>query len=157
LWGDLLAARRWALRLWRFAFALCFPSILYLALRSDPAIASAPLFPDLVSGWFDLHDISKHVIGFGALSLTGFRGWWSEASLAVQVQLPRRGAVCWPCGKLALFLLNLVPSLEIAQSMIPLRSCDWKDVCSAWLGIVLAWLAVRRLDSRCGCGTGAAR
>jgi glycopeptide antibiotics resistance protein len=77
--------------------------------------------------WFDRHDFIRNMLGFWVIALVGLgacsRGVWLLVALGV-----------------------LAFAIEIIQLWVPHRGCELHDVVSRWLGIVLAWILLRRLQ-----------
>ena len=119
---------------WLVTFVLLLLAVVYLSLRSRPAIVSVPLFPHLFAVWVDHHDIIKNLIGFGALAVAGFRVFLPRPG-AVSV---RRRVVTSVC--LMGCILLLITALELAQTRLPQRTCDPRDLLAGGVGVVLAWI-----------------
>lgn len=105
-------------RLWRIVLALLFVVVTVLALVPKPP-------PQVDLGW----DKLNHIAAFAVL-----------AAVADQAFARRRAAI-------ALALLVYGVLIEVAQSFVPLRSADWRDVVGDAVGIAIG-LAVAVLIAR---------
>lgn len=100
--------------LWRVLLAVLLVVITWLALIPAP--------PKMITtGW----DKSNHALAFGSLAFCSVWAVWQQ---------PRQ----W--GWLALALVGYGIGIEIAQSFLPPRECDWHDVVADSVGIALGLL-----------------
>lgn len=101
--------------LWRALLLLMLGVITWLALAPAP-----PPSADL--GW----DKANHLVAFASLAFTSVWAFWQRARQ-------------WPW--LVLALLAYGAGIEVAQSFLPPRHADWRDVVADGLGIALGLLA----------------
>lgn len=129
-------------RLARAGFCLLLCVIVYLSWKPSPSIAEIPWMPTLLGQWFDHHDFSKNLIGYGIFGLSGFIAWSRPANVhrRAQVRLARRSILLLVC------FCALVLILELGQLALPHRTCDWRDMAAGWLGILLAWSIFQMLQ-----------
>lgn len=105
--------------LWRAALLLLLPLISYLALSPKP-----PQSIDL--GWEKLN----HCAAFAALMF------------ASVLAMPS-GRRSWALGFGAMLLYGV--AIEIAQSFVPMRSADWRDLLADALGALLGLTVLQAL------------
>ena len=114
--------------------ALVVGLTVFLALRADPSLRDVSQVPRPMVRLLDSSDFLKNVLGFAVLAGT--------------VHFAFAGTTRQPWSRLARRAAGaalLVVGLEIAQLMLPQRSCDWRDIVAGWLGIGLASLPWLRL------------
>jgi len=135
-------------RFWQFAFVGLVLAVVYLSLRSSPAIVSVPLIPHGLSAWFDRHDVFKNLIGFTAVGFAGFMAVGAGPSQTV-----------WPGRDRSVVLLvalgGLIVLLELLQVALPRRTSSVRDVVVGWTGVAVAWGAARWIRRRGQNGRGA--
>jgi hypothetical protein len=120
-------------KIWIIVFALLCGAVAYLSLRAHPAIVTVPLIPHPFAAWLDQHDFLKNLVGFGALAVAGFQAFLPDPkALSVKPRLVTSAA-------LVVFIFLLVAGLELAQTRLPERTCDPRDLMAGGLGIILAW------------------
>ena len=123
--------------LWRLAFLAMVVGAVYLSWKPSPAIIEVRWIPVVVGQWFDEHDFTKNLIGYGTLAFTGFMAWAQRRERSAIAKRPR-----WPISltdtKLLVSFCLLVVALELGQLALPRRTCDWADVLAGWTGILLA-------------------
>ena len=103
--------------LWRALLAVLLAVITWLALSPAPP-------KTFTTGW----DKSNHALAFASLAFSGVWGVW-----------PRPRQWVW----LVIALVGYGIGIEIAQSFLPPREADWRDVVAdsvgIALGLLLAW------------------
>jgi len=152
------AGKRVGIALWRSIFVILLMAVFYLAWKPSPAIALVPWMPAMLGSWFDQHDFTKNVVGFGILAAAGFMAWKRPSHTGNQKSLRRLKT--FPNGKLFVAFCLLVVVLELGQLTLPKRNCDWVDVLAGWSGVALAWCLNRVKDvvvATGGSAAGAAR
>jgi hypothetical protein len=122
-------------KMWLIAFVLLLAAVVYLSLRPLPSIVTVPYFPHPLAAWFDRHDVLKNMIGFGTLAFAGF-----QAFLPNPRSMPVKKRLIVSLS-LITFVTLLITGLELAQTQLPRRSCDPRDLVAGGLGVVLAWIA----------------
>ena len=121
-------------KIWLIAFVLLFGAVVYLSLRSSPAIVTVPLFPHPFAAWLDQHDFIKNLLGFSAMSVVAFQTFLPDPwAVSVNRRLATSAA-------LVVFIILLVAGLELAQTRLPQRFCDPQDLMAGGLGVILAWV-----------------
>lgn len=125
-------------RLRRFLFSrrarLGWAAALWITAGAVITLALAPWSVDLPSSGWDKGD---HVAAFATLAACGLFAWRGHPALHSRVVLG---------------LLALGVAIELAQSLIPGRMADWRDVLAdaagVMLGLTLASWFARRMDRR---------
>ncbi|MFN3303806.1 MAG: VanZ family protein [Roseateles sp.] len=108
--------------LWRALLLALLVVITWLALSPKPPEA-------MNTGW----DKANHLLAFGCLAFAATWAIWPRPRL-------------W--GWLVLALLAYGVGIELAQSLLPPRSADWRDVLADALGIAVGLLAAWPIASR---------
>jgi glycopeptide antibiotics resistance protein len=98
--------------------------VIFLSLRSSPAISSVRWVPGIISHWADRHGRACNFPAYGMLAVP---------FLMITSTFRQQARVI---GLLALLII----SLEFAQRAIPTRVCDLGDVAWGWAGLVAAWV-----------------
>jgi Acetyltransferase (GNAT) domain/VanZ like family len=131
-----LSLVRRARTLWRCAFFVVLAAAVYLSWKPSPGIREVIWIPPRLGTWFDENDGWKNVIGFGLVAVFLLAGWGDEPRL--------RGSTQSRSNQLTLLLsfFCLVVFLELGQVILPMRTCDWKDVLAGWFGGAIAWALV---------------
>lgn len=101
--------------LWRALLLALLIAITWLALSPAPP-------PGMDTGW----DKANHLLAFGSLAFSAAWAFWPRPRL-------------W--GWLVLALMAYGVGIELAQSLLPPRSADWRDVLADALGIASGLLA----------------
>jgi hypothetical protein len=122
-------------KLWRWTFLVLLVSVTYLSWKPSPSIAQVSWIPAALGRWFDQHDFSKNVIGYGVFALTGFAAW------SRPMHLPADQPSNYLIHSLVLLacFCATVAVLELGQLALSHRTCDWADILAGWTGIVLVW------------------
>jgi len=105
---------------------LCLAAIAYLALKPSPDARTIPLLPLGWGVWLDRHDTFNNISAFAVLAAVvhwSFSGWRQETVLTLLWRM--------------LWMETLVVGLECAQLWLPRRTCDWHDMRSGLIGIVI--------------------
>lgn len=129
------ADRVMLVRLCRAGFVALLFAVVYLSWKPYPSIVEVRLMPTAIGVWFDQHDFSKNLIGYGIFGLTGFIAWSKPTS----VQGAPQSSVAMRSLKLFACFWALVLVLELGQLALPHRTCDWDDMLAGWMGLTLAW------------------
>jgi VanZ family protein len=114
------------------ALVLVVGGILFLALKPTPGLEELHILPLRWARYIDGTDDLRNIAGFFSLAV------------AIWVLLVGgRKKIPWRQVRIALvFVVLLVPAVEVVQLFLPGRFSDLRDVGTGWLGIALAAAAI---------------
>lgn len=124
-------------------------AIVYLSWKPSPSIIQVPWIPAPIGCWFDHHDWTKNMLGFGTLAFASFMAWAVRTPCPAATTIWRRPRRATEAEVLAC-CFALVVALELGQLALPKRTCDWRDVLAGWAGGIVAWSLFRLLRSDAG-------
>jgi glycopeptide antibiotics resistance protein len=128
-------------RVAKIFFWVLFLAVVYLSWKPNPSIAQVHWIPTALGIWLDQYDFAKNLLGYGIFALFGFVAWSNPTrSASPGSSLSAHSVTEY---KLLLFFCLLVVTLELGQSVLPLRTCDAADMVAGCTGILLAWLVFR--------------
>ncbi len=128
-------------------FWVCLAGVLFFALRPSPHGERLSGLPDPMALWVALHDGGSNLVAFATLGFLGLVAEWRPISNGGSPSPGARSANGRILRRRLLWLLALVPTLELAQLGIPGRVFDWNDIIVGSLGVLSGWTAGKILGA----------